>query len=176
MILISNRAVKSDTVKMAIISVLNWLWRKSIDLFHLWKTGFRSEFALKWNQFGGLLTQCLGTTGPHHTITLLLLFSLVAFTLERQGIIGERKSQDGVENESWLRGNLTTSSQVTVLFYRVEGFDGLEGRSTIDSTSWCQDSYLYRESLSFTNTGYVVHFLFSFEIEIKFTLKNSQWE
>lgn len=176
MILISNRSVKSNTVKMAIISVLNWLWRKSIDLFHLWKTGFRSEFALKWNQFGALLTQCLGTTGPHHTITLLLLFSLVAFTLERQGIIGERKTK----MELRMKVDLGEIWQPPVRWQWcfMEGgwvwWGG--GRRTIDSVSWCQDSHLHIELFSFTNSWYAAHFLFSLEIEMKFILTNSQWK
>lgn len=145
MILIFNRSVKSDTVKTAIISVLNWLWRKSIDLFHLWKTGFRSEFALKWNQFGGLLTQCLGATGPHHTITLLLSFSLVAFTLERQGIIGERKAKMGLR----MKVDLGEIWQPPVRWHCFTGWRFLMGGvgRTIGSIPWCQDSYIYISSL-----------------------------
>lgn len=97
--LISKRCAQPDTVRMVIVSALNWVWRKSIALFHLWKTGFRSEFAPQWNQFGGLLTQCLGTTGPHHTITLPLLFSLVAFSWERWEIIGEKGAERGPRME-----------------------------------------------------------------------------
>lgn len=97
--LISKRCAQPDTVRTVIVSALNWVWRKSIALFHLWKTGFRSEFAPQWNQFGGLLTQCLGTTGPHHTITLPLLFSLVAFSWERWEIIGEKGAERGPRME-----------------------------------------------------------------------------
>lgn len=158
MILISNRSVKSDTVKMAIISVLNWLWRKSIDLFHLWKTGFRSEFALKWNQFGGLLTQCLGTTGPHHTITLLLFFSLVAFTLERQGIIGERKAKMGLQMKVDLGESDNHESGDSSGLQGGGFWWGGRGR-IIDFMSSCQDSYLYIELLFFKNLGMLSIFL-----------------
>lgn len=160
---------------MAIISVLNWLWRKSIDLLHLWKTGFRSEFALKWNQFGGLLTQCLGTTDPHHTITLLLLFSLVAFTRERQRIIGERKAKMGLRMKVDL-GEIWQPPLRWQKCFTGWSFDEEDKERQYISYLMSAFIFLYRASLSYADSGYDAGFPCLYEIEMKLTLKNSQWK
>ena len=57
------------------------------------------------------------------------------------------KSQDGVENESWLRRNLTATPQVTGMLHRVEFWWGGQRRA-VHFISWCQHLYFYIKLLS----------------------------